>query len=331
MASAIEAAGAGTAGSTATSATAPRTASPTPTGTCSSSTTRPSATSRRRAPAPSLKNQPQRYTGRGVCVKRLDHVNLLAADVRAAREFATDVLGYRLYERIELDDGTEAGAWMSLSIAAHELIYTQDAPRARTAACTTSRSGSTRARSACARPTSSSTTTSTSRPRRPSTRSRRASSSTAYEPGRQPDRGHDRRPPRLRPRRADGRLDAGRAREGAGLGRQDDRELPHLRHAAGRMNRGLHGGRMRIAVLGLGEAGSRLAADLEAAGAVVAGYDPDPVRGTGGAADVVSAVAGSDIVLSVNAAPSPRVSPPRPRRRSARTRSTPTSTPPLRH
>ena len=80
--------------------------------------------------APSLKNQPQRYTGRGVCVKRLDHVNLLAADVRAAREFATDVLGYRLYERVELDDGSEAGAWMSLSVMAHELIYTQDHHRA---------------------------------------------------------------------------------------------------------------------------------------------------------------------------------------------------------
>jgi catechol 2,3-dioxygenase len=76
--------------------------------------------------APSLKNQPQRYTGRGAGVKRLDHVNLLAADVRAAREFATDVLGYRLYERVELDDGSEAGAWMSLSVMAHELIYTRD-------------------------------------------------------------------------------------------------------------------------------------------------------------------------------------------------------------
>ena len=75
---------------------------------------------------PSLKNQPQRNTGRGVSIKRLDHVNLLAADVRAARVFATEVLGYRLYERVELDDGTESGAWMSLSIMAHELIYTQD-------------------------------------------------------------------------------------------------------------------------------------------------------------------------------------------------------------
>jgi len=76
---------------------------------------------------PSLKNQPQRYTGRGAAVKRLDHLNLLAADVRANREFCVDALTYRLYERIELDDGTETGAWMSATIAAHELIYTKDA------------------------------------------------------------------------------------------------------------------------------------------------------------------------------------------------------------
>jgi catechol 2,3 dioxygenase len=76
---------------------------------------------------PSLKNQPQRYTGRGAAVKRLDHVNVLSADVRTDRVFATDVLGYRLYERIQLDDGTEAGAWLSATIAAHELIFTKDA------------------------------------------------------------------------------------------------------------------------------------------------------------------------------------------------------------
>ena len=75
---------------------------------------------------PSWRNQPQRYTARGVCVKRLDHVNLLAADVRPSRVFAQELLGYRLYERIEEDDGTETGAWMSLSIAAHELIYVAD-------------------------------------------------------------------------------------------------------------------------------------------------------------------------------------------------------------
>src|SRR5215217_5772701 len=81
--------------------------------------------------APAHKNVPGRYTGRGCAVKRLDHINLLAADVRANRAFCVDTLGYRLYERIELDDGSEAGAWMSATIAAHELIYTRDAYGAR--------------------------------------------------------------------------------------------------------------------------------------------------------------------------------------------------------
>jgi 3-hydroxyisobutyrate dehydrogenase-like beta-hydroxyacid dehydrogenase len=53
---------------------------------------------------------------------------------------------------------------------------------------------------------------------------------------------------------------------------------------------------LTVAVLGLGEAGSRLAADLAAAGAEVRGYDPL----NGGAAR--DAVAGSDVVLSVNSA-----------------------------
>ena len=75
---------------------------------------------------PALKNVPQRYVGRGAAVKRLDHVNLLARDVAANRRFAQEQLGYRLYEQIVLEDGSETGAWMSLTIAAHELIYVAD-------------------------------------------------------------------------------------------------------------------------------------------------------------------------------------------------------------
>ena len=56
-----------------------------------------------------------------------------------------------------------------------------------------------------------------------------------------------------------------------------------------------------IAVLGLGEAGGRLAADLAAAGAEVRGYDPDPGRG-GTTQSAQEAVAGADVVLSANAA-----------------------------
>jgi catechol 2,3-dioxygenase len=75
---------------------------------------------------PRLKNVPQRHVDRGASVKRLDHVNLLAAEVRGCREFSVGTLGCRLHEQVILDSGEEAGAWMSFTIAAHELIYTAD-------------------------------------------------------------------------------------------------------------------------------------------------------------------------------------------------------------
>jgi catechol 2,3-dioxygenase len=80
---------------------------------------------------PVLKNQPQRYTGRGAGISRLDHVNLLARDVTPCRTFGVETLGYYQTEGIVLDDGTESGAWLSLTIAAHELIYVADARGAR--------------------------------------------------------------------------------------------------------------------------------------------------------------------------------------------------------
>jgi 3-hydroxyisobutyrate dehydrogenase-like beta-hydroxyacid dehydrogenase len=60
-----------------------------------------------------------------------------------------------------------------------------------------------------------------------------------------------------------------------------------------------------VAVLGLGEAGGRIAADLVAAGVDVRGYDPDPDAGVEGverAPTLEAAVDGSDVVLSANAA-----------------------------
>jgi 3-hydroxyisobutyrate dehydrogenase-like beta-hydroxyacid dehydrogenase len=63
-----------------------------------------------------------------------------------------------------------------------------------------------------------------------------------------------------------------------------------------------------FAVLGLGEAGSRYAADLLAAGVAVAGYDPAGPRvlpappGLRIAGSAAGAVGGADVVLSLNAA-----------------------------
>jgi 3-hydroxyisobutyrate dehydrogenase-like beta-hydroxyacid dehydrogenase len=62
-------------------------------------------------------------------------------------------------------------------------------------------------------------------------------------------------------------------------------------------------GRPTIALLGLGEAGGRLARDLVEAGAEVRGYDPvASAAGVASAPDPATAAAGADVVLSVNSA-----------------------------
>jgi 3-hydroxyisobutyrate dehydrogenase-like beta-hydroxyacid dehydrogenase len=61
---------------------------------------------------------------------------------------------------------------------------------------------------------------------------------------------------------------------------------------------------LTVAVLGLGEAGGAIAGDLAGAGASVRGFDPAATapQGVTAAADAGGAVAGSAVVLSVNAA-----------------------------
>jgi catechol 2,3-dioxygenase len=72
---------------------------------------------------PAMLNQHQRLTGRGVGVRRIEHVNFVSRDIRSHRRFAEDVLGYRALEIIELDDGREYGAWLTATIQGHEIIY----------------------------------------------------------------------------------------------------------------------------------------------------------------------------------------------------------------
>src|SRR5581483_5969425 len=80
---------------------------------------------------PALKNQPQRYPGRGVGVRALDHVNFLSSEPAADRAFLEQHLGLRLTEQIVLDDGTEAGVWLAAGQKSYDLTYTRDATRAR--------------------------------------------------------------------------------------------------------------------------------------------------------------------------------------------------------
>jgi len=76
--------------------------------------------------SPALKNQSQRRPNHGVGVRRLDHVNFLAADVEASRDFVASVLGARPTEQIRLDDGAIAGIWMTFTNKGYDIVYTRD-------------------------------------------------------------------------------------------------------------------------------------------------------------------------------------------------------------
>jgi catechol 2,3-dioxygenase len=67
-----------------------------------------------------------RRGGAGVDVRRLDHVNLLAADVTAASQFARDQLGFALLDEVVEDDGSRSSAWLSLGARPLELVYARD-------------------------------------------------------------------------------------------------------------------------------------------------------------------------------------------------------------
>ena len=75
---------------------------------------------------PALKNQASRYPGRGANLRRIDHLNLLAADVKANRLFMQEYLGLRLTEQILFDDGSEKAAWLTATNKSYDLAISED-------------------------------------------------------------------------------------------------------------------------------------------------------------------------------------------------------------
>jgi catechol 2,3-dioxygenase len=77
--------------------------------------------------ASTLKNLPMKYTGRGVNVRRIDHLALLANDVGANRRFMQHTMGFRLSEQVLFNDGRdEIGSWLSPSPMHHQVAYVAD-------------------------------------------------------------------------------------------------------------------------------------------------------------------------------------------------------------
>ncbi len=75
---------------------------------------------------PALKNQASRLPNRGIALRRLDHVNLLAVDVRATRVFLEEALGAKLTEQIIFDDGSEKASWVTFCNKTYEIAISED-------------------------------------------------------------------------------------------------------------------------------------------------------------------------------------------------------------
>ena len=76
--------------------------------------------------ATALKNRPQRRPSTGIPIRRLDHVNLLAAEVGKSNDFLVDALGFRLREEILAPDGGQRAVWLAVSSLVHEIAIMND-------------------------------------------------------------------------------------------------------------------------------------------------------------------------------------------------------------
>ena len=183
---------------------------------------------------PALKNQAQRFPARGVNVRRLDHLNGLAVDIEANREFFEQYLGFRLTEQIVLDNGAEAAMWMTCTNKSYDFAYTRDHTGTKgrfhhVTYAVNSREEVLLAADICLENGVYIETGP----------HKHAIQQTfflyVYEPGgnRVEVANAGRAPDSCAGLEADP-LDRSRTQEGPGLGTEDDRILPHVRHAAGR-------------------------------------------------------------------------------------------------
>jgi catechol 2,3-dioxygenase len=187
---------------------------------------------------PALKNQPQAKSNRGVGVRRLDHINFLAADVAANADFHQHVLGARPTEQIQLDSGRIGAKWLTFNNKSYDVVYTSDwtgsAGRLHHIAFATDTREDILRAADLAVDTGVFIETGPHKQRHPAD-----VLPVRLRAGRQPHRAvQPPHPARTRPRLAPDHLDRGRARQGAGMGSEDHRVLPHARHATAGLTHG---------------------------------------------------------------------------------------------
>jgi catechol 2,3-dioxygenase len=64
---------------------------------------------------------------RGISPMRLDHWQIHGPDLDGSRDLFTQVLGFKVVERIKLEDGeTDVAVWLSCSNKAHDIAFVRD-------------------------------------------------------------------------------------------------------------------------------------------------------------------------------------------------------------
>jgi len=73
-----------------------------------------------------LKNTISKFPGRGINVRRLDHLNLLSMDIKGFRDFHLNHLGGILSETLVFGKDDVKGVWFSVNSKSYDLAVTQD-------------------------------------------------------------------------------------------------------------------------------------------------------------------------------------------------------------
>jgi catechol 2,3 dioxygenase len=73
-----------------------------------------------------LKNQSGKPHHHGISPRRIDHVNMRAADVKGFEDWHNDFLGFKTREYITMPDGTVLGTWQSVTTLVHDVAIVLD-------------------------------------------------------------------------------------------------------------------------------------------------------------------------------------------------------------
>lgn len=75
---------------------------------------------------PALKNQADKFPGRGINARRLDHVNYLGKNVEENGIFINEALGGEATEQIRLDSGEISAQWFHFNSKSYDIVYSAD-------------------------------------------------------------------------------------------------------------------------------------------------------------------------------------------------------------